>query len=126
MYIATNSFFGMLLSLNDMHVSTFAYGTIAGVVLATAANWVISTIWLQKKLPSRIRARAKIGPFGGRITLAGCGPGAPELLTLAAYSALAEADVVISDLIAPPALRAMARPGVEFHVSGVLFLAYID
>jgi hypothetical protein len=109
----------MLLSIGDMHVSTFAYGTIVGAVFATAAHWVISTIWLTptQKIPSRIRPRALNGPFGGRITLAGCGPGAPELLTLAAYSALAEADVVISDLIAPPALRAMARPGVEFHVS---------
>jgi uroporphyrin-III C-methyltransferase len=53
----------------------------------------------------------------GSITLAGGGPGSPELLTLAAYLALQEADVVISDLIAPPALRAVAPRHAEFHVA---------
>jgi uroporphyrin-III C-methyltransferase len=56
-------------------------------------------------------------PGSARITLVGGGPGAPDLLTLAAYLALQHADVVISDLIAPPALRAVAPPHAEFHVA---------
>lgn len=88
-----------------------------GALFATAAPWFLHRFTdVGTRLPAVARRSAKRGPAGGRITLAGCGPGAPELLTLAAYSALAEADVVISDLIAPPALRAMTRPGAEFHV----------
>ena len=51
------------------------------------------------------------------ITLVGGGPGAPELLTLAGLAALRSADVVISDLIAPPELRALAPPSAAFHVA---------
>ena len=57
------------------------------------------------------------GAGGASITLAGGGPGSLELLTLAAYQALQCADVVISDLIAPPALRAAAPAHAEFHVA---------
>lgn len=51
------------------------------------------------------------------ITLAGGGPGSAGLLTLAAYAALQRADVVISDLIAPPELRAVAPAHAEFYVA---------
>ena len=62
-------------------------------------------------------APAAAAPAGPSITLAGGGPGSPSLLTLAAYLALQRADVVISDLIAPPALRAVAPRHAEFHVA---------
>lgn len=53
----------------------------------------------------------------GRIILAGCGPGSPELLTIAALRALATADVVISDRIASPELHGLIRPGAELKIA---------
>lgn len=57
---------------------------------------------------------------GARISLVGAGPGSPDLLTVAAYHALASADVVICDRIAPSALRAIARPAALFLVADKL------
>lgn len=44
----------------------------------------------------------------GEVALVGGGPGAPELLTLAAVTALREADVVLYDRLAPPVLAEFA------------------
>jgi uroporphyrin-III C-methyltransferase len=51
------------------------------------------------------------------VTLVGGGPGSPDLLTLAGYLALQDADVVISDLIAAQELRAVAPAHAVFHVA---------
>ena len=51
------------------------------------------------------------------ITLVGAGPGSPDLLTMAAASALASAEVVICDLIAPKELRALAPANATFLVA---------
>ena len=49
----------------------------------------------------------------GFVSLIGAGPGDPGLLTLRGSDALAEADVVVYDYLANPALLAHARPGAE-------------
>jgi uroporphyrin-III C-methyltransferase/precorrin-2 dehydrogenase/sirohydrochlorin ferrochelatase len=52
-------------------------------------------------------------PGSGRVTLIGGGPGDPELITLRGRRALAEADVVVVDHLAPQSLLATLPPGVE-------------
>ena len=47
---------------------------------------------------------------GGRVTLVGAGPGAPDLLTLRGQKALIEADVVIYDDLANAELLGWCRP----------------
>jgi uroporphyrin-III C-methyltransferase/precorrin-2 dehydrogenase/sirohydrochlorin ferrochelatase len=73
-------------------------------------------------LQSRRRPRAsdagKVGGKGpsegsGRVTLVGGGPGDPGLLTLRGSQALADADVVVVDRLAPLAVLDGLREGVE-------------
>jgi uroporphyrin-III C-methyltransferase len=49
----------------------------------------------------------------GRVTLVGAGPGDPELITVKGARALAGADVVVYDRLAPPALLELASPEAE-------------
>ena len=66
------------------------------------------------------------GPTGtgtarpGLVVLVGGGPGDPGLLTLAGAEALAAADVVLYDHLAPQASLALARPGAELVDVGKL------
>jgi uroporphyrin-III C-methyltransferase len=101
----------MPLALDSHTAAALAVGAAAGAALAALAAWAAA--------PRRAAFSwgAAPGPHGGRITLAGCGPGDPRLLTLAAHAALADADVVISDLIAPPALRALAPARATFFIA---------
>jgi uroporphyrin-III C-methyltransferase len=55
---------------------------------------------------------------GGRVALVGGGPGDPDLLTVRARRLLDEADVVVVDRLAPRALLATLRPGVEVVDAG--------
>jgi uroporphyrin-III C-methyltransferase / precorrin-2 dehydrogenase / sirohydrochlorin ferrochelatase len=57
--------------------------------------------------------RAEQAGAGGRVILVGGGPGDPELLTLRGFQALAEADVVVVDRLAPLAVLDGLREGVE-------------
>lgn len=50
---------------------------------------------------------------GGRVILVGSGPGDPDLITVRGLRAIAEADVLVVDRLAPRALWSDARPGVE-------------
>jgi uroporphyrin-III C-methyltransferase len=49
----------------------------------------------------------------GRVVLVGAGPGAPDLITVKGAKALGEADVVVYDRLAAPALLELAPPGAE-------------
>lgn len=60
--------------------------------------------------------RHRAGP--GRVTLVGGGPGDPGLITTRGRRALAEADVVVVDRLAPRALLDELEPGVEVVEAG--------
>jgi uroporphyrin-III C-methyltransferase len=49
----------------------------------------------------------------GRVVLVGAGPGDPDLITVKGAKALAEADVVVYDRLAAPALLELAPPSTE-------------
>ena len=71
---------------------------------------------LRKDPRGRSRRRTQ-GPSieadSGRVILVGGGPGDPELLTLKGFQALADADVVVVDRLAPLAALEGLREGVE-------------
>jgi uroporphyrin-III C-methyltransferase / precorrin-2 dehydrogenase / sirohydrochlorin ferrochelatase len=58
-------------------------------------------------------SRVDTGHTGGRVVLVGGGPGDPGLLTLRGFQALAEADVVVVDRLAPLAVLDGLREGIE-------------
>ena len=60
----------------------------------------------------RTQRRARVAG-SGMVTLVGGGPGDPELLTLKGFQALADADVVVVDRLAPLAVLDGLREGVE-------------
>jgi len=61
-----------------------------------------------------VRGRRRAKPAGfGMVTLVGGGPGDPGLLTVKGSQALAEADVVVVDRLAPLAVLDGLREGVE-------------
>ena len=49
----------------------------------------------------------------GRVVLVGAGPGDPDLITVKGANALAEADVVVYDRLAPPELLRSAPGDAE-------------
>ena len=57
-------------------------------------------------------------PGEGKVYLVGAGPGDPGLLTLKGRVCLEEADVVIYDALANPALLGHARPDAERIFAG--------
>lgn len=61
---------------------------------------------------------AEAGREAGRVSLVGAGPGDPGLVTLAAVRRLQEADVVVYDRLASPALLEHVRPGAEIVFVG--------
>jgi uroporphyrin-III C-methyltransferase / precorrin-2 dehydrogenase / sirohydrochlorin ferrochelatase len=62
----------------------------------------------------KVHARSRAGTAGpGRVTLVGGGPGDPGLLTLRGFQALADADVVLVDRLAPLTVLDGLREGVE-------------
>ncbi|QNK80035.1 uroporphyrinogen-III C-methyltransferase [Nakamurella sp. PAMC28650] len=73
------------------------------VAIKDAIGWAMDS----SQLPLR---RSRSGP--GRVTLVGGGPGDVDLLTLAGRRALAEADVVVVDRLAPRGVLAELGPTV--------------
>jgi len=63
--------------------------------------------------PRRRRQPRDESAGSGRVVLVGGGPGDPELLTVKGSAALAEADVVVIDRLAPLAVLDSLRQGVE-------------
>lgn len=60
----------------------------------------------------------KADPGGPRLTLVGAGPGAPELLTLAAVQAVDSAQLIVADRLIPPqTLALLCRRGQEVVVA---------
>ena len=54
----------------------------------------------------------------GSVWLVGAGPGAPGLLTLLAYHALGQADVIVHDALVSKDILALARPEAELIPAG--------
>ncbi len=54
----------------------------------------------------------------GSVWLVGAGPGAPGLMSLLAYHALGQADIVIHDALIAPEVLALARPGADLIAAG--------
>lgn len=54
----------------------------------------------------------------GVVTLIGCGPGDPELLTLKAVTRISAADVLVVDRLVAPAILSYARPGARIIDAG--------
>ncbi len=58
------------------------------------------------------------GSATGQVTLIGCGPGDPELLTLKALKVLARADVLVVDRLVDAGILALAPTGVRIIYAG--------
>ena len=67
----------------------------------------------QREDPEHRNRRQAQADGTGRVILVGGGPGDPELLTLKGFQALADADVVVVDRLAPLAALDGLREGVE-------------
>jgi uroporphyrin-III C-methyltransferase / precorrin-2 dehydrogenase / sirohydrochlorin ferrochelatase len=63
--------------------------------------------------PRRRGAAPRTGLPRGSVALVGGGPGDPALITVRGRELLAQADVVVTDRLAPRSLLAELRPGVE-------------
>ncbi|WP_233164987.1 uroporphyrinogen-III C-methyltransferase [Mycobacterium sp. AT1] len=102
------------------HRRTFVPADLDGAWLAVAATDGTDTdcriaalcderrIWCLVERPAERRVSAT-----GRVTLVGGGPGDPGLLTVAGLEALHDADVVVTDRLAPVSLLADLDPGVD-------------
>lgn len=65
-----------------------------------------------------LRRRRRGADSEGRVILVGGGPGDPELLTIRARRALAEADVIVADRLGPRSVLAELPDGVEIVAVG--------
>lgn len=79
---------------------------------AIAIRDVIAVLLRAGTLPTE-RVRGQRRPPAGRVILVGAGPGDPELITVRAARALAVADVIVTDRLAPKSLLAQVPAGVE-------------
>lgn len=64
------------------------------------------------------RAIPEAGTRTPHVTLVGAGPGDPDLLTVAAARAIAQAEVILYDHLVGPGILALAQPGAELICVG--------
>jgi uroporphyrin-III C-methyltransferase/precorrin-2 dehydrogenase/sirohydrochlorin ferrochelatase len=88
---------------------TVAVNAAADPARAVAVRDAVAALLDLGELPTRPRRP----PARGRVALVGGGPGDPELITVRGRRLLTEADVVVSDRLAPQALLAGLGPEVE-------------
>ncbi|CAG8456009.1 272_t:CDS:2 [Diversispora eburnea] len=62
----------------------------------------------------------------GKIQLVGSGPGDPNLLTLAAYQAMQEADVILSDKLVPSEVLKLIPSHIEVLIAAKKFCANVE
>jgi uroporphyrin-III C-methyltransferase len=62
----------------------------------------------------------------GRIRLVGAGPGDPNLLTRAAYQAIQEADLILSDKLVPNEVLKLIPSHVEVFIAARKFCANVE
>jgi uroporphyrin-III C-methyltransferase / precorrin-2 dehydrogenase / sirohydrochlorin ferrochelatase len=81
---------------------------------AALRDAAVAAVEIAQREDPQLRSRGRAEADGtGRVILVGGGPGDPELLTLKGFQALADADVVVVDRLAPLAALAGLREGVE-------------
>lgn len=68
---------------------------------------------------SAVRSATALPAFDpGWVWLVGAGPGDPGLLTLHAFNALQQADIIVYDALVDDAILNLARPGAEVEYAG--------
>ncbi|CAG8503170.1 5634_t:CDS:10 [Acaulospora morrowiae] len=72
------------------------------------------------------RESSKFVSKRGRIRLVGAGPGDPNLLTLAAFQAIQEADVILSDKLVPNEVLKLIPPHKEVLIAAKKFCANVE
>jgi uroporphyrin-III C-methyltransferase/precorrin-2 dehydrogenase/sirohydrochlorin ferrochelatase len=81
---------------------------------AALRDAALAAVEVALRADPRLRTQARARAAGsGMVILVGGGPGDPELLTLKGFQALADADVVVVDRLAPLAVLDGLREGVE-------------
>ena len=68
-------------------------------------------------LDSKSKSPTQLGAKKGRITLAGSGPGHPDLLTLAAEKAIKSADFILADKLVPAEVLALIPRRTPVHIA---------
>ena len=80
---------------------------------AVAGDAADLRVWCVLAQDAAARPGAPRAAGAGRVCIAGGGPGDPGLITAAALARLREADVVVTDRLAPAGLLAGLRPDVQ-------------
>ncbi|RHZ70862.1 hypothetical protein Glove_265g23 [Diversispora epigaea] len=76
--------------------------------------------------PNNSRESSKSLRRRGKIQLVGSGPGDPNLLTLAAYQAIQEADVILSDKLVPNEVLKLIPSHIEVLIAAKKFCANVE
>lgn len=94
------------------------YGLTARVPTAgEERQWLESPV--EHRTPEKPRPGVELAAGAtGRVSLVGAGPGCPGLLTVRGRQRLFEADAVVFDRLAAPALPTELDPGIELHPVG--------